>query len=169
MAQTGGQSVLVSDAFGREGLTVPDLTQESYDILEPIVTVVGGSYKNPLDVSGSLTSIERGREMLDTLAADTNTDIVVIEASIGFISRRLERQGKTMDDLIDMFKEFQESTDKPFGVIATWNQDEAALAEFRIKIADRGIAVFPSFQDAARAIRRLREYYVTQAELAAGS
>ena len=167
VAQTGGQSVLVSDAFGREGLTVPDLTEESYEILRPIVTVVGGSYKNPLDVSGSLTSIERGREMLDALAADPNTDIVVIEASIGFISRRLERQGQGVDDLIDMFKEFQESTDKPFGVIATWNQDEAALAEFRIKVADKGIAVFPSFQDAARAIRRLREYHTTQAELAA--
>ena len=168
IAQTGGQSVLVSDAFGREGLTVPDLSQESYDILQPIVTVVGGSYKNPLDVSGSLTSIERGRAMLDTLAADPNIDIVVIEASIGFIARRLERQGEGMDDLIEMFKEFQESTDKPFGVIATWNQDEAALADFRIKVADRGIAVFPAFQDAARAIRRLREYHEARAEMAAG-
>ena len=167
VAQTGGQSVLVSDAFGREGLTIPDLTEESYEFLRPIVTVVGGSYKNPLDVSGSLTSIERGRDMLDALAADPNTDIIVIEASIGFIARRLERQGQGMDDLIDMFKEFQESIDKPFGVIATWNQDEAALAEFRIKVADKGIAVFPSFQDAARAIRRLREYHVNRAEMAA--
>ena len=160
--------MLVSDAFGREGLTIPDLTEESYDFLRPIVTVVGGSYKNPLDVSGSLTSIERGRDMLDALAADPNTDIIVIEASIGFIARRLERQGQGMDDLIEMFKDFQESIDKPFGVIATWNQDEAALAEFRIKVADKGIAVFPSFQDAARAIRRLREYHVNRAEMAAG-
>ena len=167
VAQTGGQSVLVSDAFGREGLTVPDLTEESYDILRPIVTVVGGSYKNPLDVSGSLTSIERGRDMLDTLAADPNTDIIVIEASIGFIARRLERQGQGMDDLIEMFKEFQESTDKPFGVIATWNQDEAAVADFRKKVADRGISVFPSFGDAARAIRRLRDYHISRAEMAA--
>ena len=167
VAQTGGQSVLVSDAFGREGLTIPDLTEESYDFLRPIVTVVGGSYKNPLDVSGSLTSIERGRDMLDALAADPNTDIIVIEASIGFIARRLERQGQGMDDLIEMFKDFQEKTDKPFGVIATWNQDEAALAEFRIKVADKGIAVFPSFQDAARSIRRLREYHVNRAEMAA--
>ncbi len=167
IAQTGGQSVLVSDAFGGEGLTVPDLTEASYDILRPIVTVVGGSYKNPLDVSGSLTSIERGREMLDALAADPNTDIIVIEASIGFIARRLERQGQGTDDLIQMFKEFQESTDKPFGVIATWNQDEAALAEFRRAVAEKGIAVFPSFQDAAQAIRRLRDYHVTRSELAA--
>ena len=169
VAQTGGQSVLVSDAFGREGLTIPDLTDESYDFLRPFVTLVGGSYKNPLDVSGSLTSIERGRDMLDTLASDPNTDIVVIEASIGFLSRRLERQGQGMDDLIDMFKDFQESIDKPFGVIATWNQDEAALAEFRGKLADRGLAVFPSFQDAARAIRRLRDYYIAQQEIAAAT
>lgn len=162
IAQTGGQSVLVSDAFGREGLTVPGLTEESYEILKPIVTVVGGSYKNPLDVSGSLTSLERGREMLDTLAKDPNTDIIVIEASIGFIARRLERQGQGLDQLIDMFAEFQESTDKPFGVIATWNQDEAKLAEFRLKVAEREIAVFPSFQDASLAIRRVRDYYRAQ-------
>jgi acyl-CoA synthetase (NDP forming) len=168
VAQTGGQSVLVSDAFGREGLTVPPLTEESYEKLRPIVTVVGGSYKNPLDVSGSLTSIEKGREMLDGLAADPNTDIIVIEASIGFISRRLERQGQGIDQLIGMFKDFQEASPKPFGVIATWNEREGELAEFRKKVADAGIAVFPSFQDAARAIRRIRDFHRTREAMKKG-
>ena len=51
VAQTGGQSVLVSDGVRARGADDSDLTEESYEFLRPIVTVVGGSYKNPLDVS----------------------------------------------------------------------------------------------------------------------
>ena len=159
IAQTGGQSVLVSDAFGREGLKVPALTEETHEKLAPIVTVVGGSYKNPLDVSGSLTSIERARDMLAGLLEDPNTDIIVMETSIGFIQRRLEQQGQGIDELIAGLKEFQEASPKPFAVVATWNQDEGALADFRKRIADAGIAVFSTFPDGARAIRRARDYY----------
>ena len=159
IAQTGGQSVLVSDAFGREGLKVPALTEETHEKLAPIVTVVGGSYKNPLDVSGSLTSIERARDMLAGLLEDPNTDIIVMETSIGFIQRRLEQQGQGIDELIAGLKEFQEASPKPFAVVATWNQDEGALADFRKRIADAGIAVFSTFPDGARAIRRTRDYY----------
>ena len=168
IAQTGGQSVLVSDAFGRENLRVPTLTDETHARLAPIVTLVGGSYKNPLDVSGSLTSIERAREMLSGLEDDPNTDIIVMETSIGFIQRRLERQGQGIDELIAGLKEFQVASAKPFAIVATWHQDEAGLADFRHKIADAGIAVFPTFQDAARAIRRVRDFYLTRAAVAAG-
>ena len=167
VAQTGGQSVLVSDAFGREGLKVPALTDETHERLAPIVTVVGGSYKNPLDVSGSLTSIERARDMLDGLLDDPNTDIIVMETSIGFIQRRLEQQGQGVDELVAGLKEFQEASPKPFAVVATWNEDEGALADFRKRIADAGIAVFPTFQDGARAIRRVRDFY--RAREAAGA
>ena len=123
------------------------------------MTLVGGSYKNPLDVSGSLTSVERAREMLNGLHDDPNTDIIVMETSIGFIQRRLERQGQGIDTLIEGLVEFQKASSKPFGVIATWHQDEAGLADFRRKLVDAGIATFPTFQDASRAIRRVRDYY----------
>ena len=168
IAQTGGQSVLVSDAFGREGLKVPALTDETHEKLAPIVTLVGGSYKNPLDVSGSLTSIERAKDMLNGLLEDPNTDIIAMETSIGFIQRRLEQQGQGIDELIAGLKEFHEASSKPFAVIATWNQDEGALADFRKRIADAGIAVFSTFPDGARAIRRVRDYHrARQAETTA--
>jgi len=159
IAQTGGQSVLVSDAFGRENLKVPTLTEETHEKLAPIVTLVGGSYKNPLDVSGSLTSVERARDMLDGLLDDPNTDIIVMETSIGFIQRRLEKQGQGIDELVAGLKKFQEASAKPFAVVATWNQDEGALADFRKTIAEAGIAVFPTFQEGAQAIRRVRDFY----------
>ncbi|MEC8945627.1 MAG: CoA-binding protein [Chloroflexota bacterium] len=165
IAQTGGQSVLVSDAFGSEELKVPALTETTHERLRPIVTVVGGSYKNPLDVSGSLTSVERATEMLNGLHDDPNTDIIVMESSIGFIQRRLEKQGQGLDTLIEGLKSFQESSKKPFGVIATWNQNEGELADFRKKVSDAGIAVFPTFQAGAGAIRKVRDYYRKQETL----
>ena len=97
--------------------------------------------------------------MLDGLLDDPNTDIIVMETSIGFIQRRLEKQGQGIDELVAGLKKFQEASAKPFAVVATWNQDEGALADFRKTIAEAGIAVFPTFQEGAQAIRRVRDFY----------
>ena len=103
--------------------------------------------------------------MLNGLHDDPNTDIIVMESSIGFIQRRLEKQGQGLDTLIAGLKAFQESSKKPFAVVATWNQNEGELADFRQKVADAGIAVFPTFQAGAGAIRKVRDYYRIQEKL----
>ena len=50
-------------------------------------------------------------------------------------------------------------------MIATWNQNEGELADFRKKVSDAGIAVFPTFQAGAGAIRKVRDYYRKQETL----
>ena len=54
VALTGGQSVVITDAFEREGLEVPLLSERSYAELAGFFNIVGGSYRNPLDAGGTL-------------------------------------------------------------------------------------------------------------------
>src|SRR4030042_3248157 len=54
VAMSGGQSVAIADTFARAGLKGPDLSSGSYDRLASFFNIVGGSYRNPFDVSSSL-------------------------------------------------------------------------------------------------------------------
>ena len=54
MAMTGGQSVVIADTFAREGLQVPLLTSASYEKLSSFFNIIGGSYRNPLDIGGTI-------------------------------------------------------------------------------------------------------------------
>ena len=54
IAMTGGQSVVITDAFEREGLEVPLLTAASYEKLSAFFNIIGGSYRNPLDAGGTI-------------------------------------------------------------------------------------------------------------------
>ena len=57
MAMTGGQSVSITDAFVRAGLEVPLLTTSSYEKLGAFFNIIGGSYRNPLDMGGTSADI----------------------------------------------------------------------------------------------------------------
>ena len=52
-AMTGGQSVVITDAFEREGMDVPLLTPASYEKLASFFNIIGGSYRNPLAAGGT--------------------------------------------------------------------------------------------------------------------
>src|SRR5207237_8005260 len=54
IAMTGGQSVVITDAFERAGLEVPLLTPASYEKLSSFFNIIGGSYRNPLDAGGTI-------------------------------------------------------------------------------------------------------------------
>ena len=63
----GGQSVVITDVLAGTGLKVPLLTRESYDELATFFSLIGGSYRNPLDTDAGRNRRELGRifEILD--------------------------------------------------------------------------------------------------------
>ena len=63
MAMTGGHSVAISDAFGRVGLEVPELSQTSYDQLGEFFNIIGGSYRNPFDMANTIGPRRRRRQL----------------------------------------------------------------------------------------------------------
>ena len=162
MAMTGGQSVVIADTFAREGLQVPLLTSASYEKLSSFFNIIGGSYRNPLDIGGTIGwggSIANLERMLNILDEDENIDAVALEAGSGFMVRRWQVDPQALEATLDALAAFQERSPKPFLTIMHPGHLDGVVAELRETVTARGIAVFPSFERAARALRRIVEYH----------
>jgi len=94
IAMTGGQSVVITDAFERAGLEVPLLTAASYEKLAAFFNIIGGSYRNPLDAGGTIgMGFVPGnlQKLFDILEEDENVDAVALEISGTFMARRMRQ------------------------------------------------------------------------------
>jgi acyl-CoA synthetase (NDP forming) len=169
VALTGGQSVVISDAFAQAGLEVPLLTQRSYEQLGGFFNIIGGSYRNPLDAGGTLgfgarpDNLER---MLRILDEDENVDAVVLEiASRLLVRRAFGPQIPAADWLPDVLVAQKERSPKAFIAILHPGHLEAQVAEERTKLLERGVPVFGGFQQGARALRKVIDYHRFSAAL----
>ncbi|MEO8458639.1 MAG: hypothetical protein ABI559_12620, partial [Chloroflexota bacterium] len=162
IAMTGGQSVVITDAFEREGLEVPLLSEASYEKLGSFFNIIGGSFKNPLDAGGTIgMGFVPGNltRLFDILEEDDNVDAVALEVSGTFVARRLRQAPAIMDALIETLATQKETSAKPFVVIAHPSHIEDVMAEVRGKLLERGVATFTSFAAAARALAKAGEYW----------
>ncbi len=162
VALTGGQSVVITDAFERAGLEVPLLTERSYRELERFFNVIGGSYRNPLDAGGTLgfgAVPENLARMLRVLDEDENVDAIAVEVSPRMMSRRMPGDETPADWLPDMLAAHKENSKRPFLAILHPGHLEAFVAQERQKYVERGIPTFADFQQAANAFAKVVEYY----------
>ncbi|MBI2867658.1 MAG: CoA-binding protein, partial [Chloroflexi bacterium] len=159
IATAGGQSVMMDDAFSEQGLQVPMLTEASYQELGSFVDTVGGSYRNPLDVSRTWRfNMDPLRRILRILEHDDNVDAVVIEVSCLTLARRKMEGRNYRDQYLDLLVEFQPTCKKPFFVILTSAHLEQEGLGLRDDLTKRGIPSFPTFHRAARAYRLALDY-----------
>jgi len=168
MAMTGGQSVVIADAFAGDGLEVPLLTASSYEKLGSFFNIIGGSYRNPLDIGGTIGwggSIGNLVRVLDILNADERIDAVALEMGSGFIARRWQADPKALEEALDALAAYQKRSPKPFLTIMHPGHVEAIVAELRERVTARGVACFASFERAARALRRFLDYHRLRAEV----
>jgi acyl-CoA synthetase (NDP forming) len=162
IAMTGGQSVVITDAFEREGLDIPSLTQKSYDELSSFFNIIGGSYRNPLDAGGTIgMGFVPGnlQKLFDILEADKNVDAVAMEVSGTFIARRMRQNPAMLEGFVDMLAKQRDNSKKPFVAITHPSHLEDIMLEIRTKLLERGVATFTSFQAAARAMSRAIGYW----------
>lgn len=162
IAATGGQSVGITDHFAKAGLRVPILTPNSLEELSTFFNVVGGSYKNPLDISNTFKSVEVGVKMLNILERDERVDAICMETSAGLQGRR---GPQFLSDLLEALANFRERSTKPFLIVVTAGTQEAEAISLRQMLAERKIPAYPTFERAARALRRIVEYYQFVASL----
>ena len=162
IAMTGGQSVVITDAFEREGLEVPLLTAASYEKLSGFFNIIGGSYRNPLDAGGTIGmgfvpgNLQR---LFDILEEDVNVDAVAMEVGASFIARRMRQNPAMMDQLVDVLASQKEKSAKPFIAIAHQAHVEDVMIELRKKLLERGVATFGTFPAAAQAFSRAVSYW----------
>ncbi|MEA1958931.1 MAG: CoA-binding protein [Chloroflexota bacterium] len=162
-AMTGGQSVVITDAFTREGFDVPLLTERSYDKFAAFFDTLGASYRNPLDISLNFPHLDRIIRSLDILSEDDNIDIVVLEISIAFMKNLSWIDTDLFDEIIDALSGFKERSDKPFIAIVVAAHAEHEAIDVRSKLAARNIPSFSSFNSGAKALKKALSYHRTAA------
>jgi acyl-CoA synthetase (NDP forming) len=167
IAMTGGQSVVIADAFEQAGLEVPLLSAASYEKLESFFNIIGGSYRNPLDAGGTLSMgfrLDNLQRMLDILEDDPNVDAIAIETAVVYLSRRGVLHSSLLNSLIALLSEHKERSRKPFLLILQPGNQEKEIAKIREKFLARGIATFGSFQQGANALAKIVAYHRWRSE-----
>jgi acyl-CoA synthetase (NDP forming) len=165
VAMTGGQSVVITDAFEREGMEVPLLTAASYEKLASFFNIIGGSYRNPLDAGGTIgMGFVPGnlQKLFEILEEDENVDAVAMEVSGTFIARRLKDNPAMMDGMLDLLANQRDKSSKPFLTITHPSHVEDVMADLRRKLLDRGVAAFTSFRASARALSHATAYWAAR-------
>jgi acyl-CoA synthetase (NDP forming) len=158
ISMTGGQSVVTTDAFAKAGLQVPTLSERSYERLGRFFNIVGGSYRNPIDMGSNWEAGEQTSAILDILEDDAQIDIIAFELSLNMLFRRMEMSPSFRSFLLDMLISHRRRTRKPFVAIVTPSYVPDAEVELKRQLLAAGIPSFPTFQRAARALRNRVEY-----------
>jgi acyl-CoA synthetase (NDP forming) len=165
ISMTGGQSVVTTDAFAKAGLQVPTLSAPSYTRLERFFNIVGGSYRNPIDMGSNWEAGPQTREILDILEEDPQVDIIAFELSLNLLFRRLEAHSSFRTFLLDMLISHKQGTRKPFLAIVTPSYVPEAEEELKRLLLAAGIPNFPTFQRAAKALAGCISYQRFLADL----
>jgi acyl-CoA synthetase (NDP forming) len=167
IAMSGGQSVAITDTFARAGLEIPLLTERSYQKLATFFSIIGGSYRNPFDISSTFLASGEGVsnlvKMMDIMDQDPNIDCVVLELFPAF--RPLSQDPEAPDPLLDAISAFNEKSRKPFIVIVTPAHSGPLAPATRDRLIERGIPSFSSFERGAHTLKRSFDYYQSRQQM----
>jgi acyl-CoA synthetase (NDP forming) len=151
---SGGQSVNIADTFAEADLSLPRLTEDSYERLREFYDIIGGGYLNPVD-TGNQNRFQMAR-ILDILIQDPHIDNLVVLA----LARMLNLFGR-LDTFVEMTADLKTKTDKPILTIITYHSFEEipVVQEAVAKLQAAGVPAFTSIERGAVALRNAYEYY----------
>jgi acyl-CoA synthetase (NDP forming) len=156
LAQTGGQSVSITDAFAKAGLAVPRFSEKTYTELGEFFNIVGGSYQNPLDMAGTIQgSMDTLDRILRIVDADPNIDAMAMELSAMFAARQWKTVPGSLDKTIETIAAHQQRSEKPFLVILHPAHEAEYVASIAPRFHEKGIPLFQSFERAAATMQRV--------------
>lgn len=159
ISMTGGQSVVTTDAFAKAGLKVPVLSDQSYEKLASFFNVVGGSYRNPIDMGQNWAVEESISNIFDILNDDPNVDSIVLELSINFLQMRFKRNPQLAEMLFAKLRDYASLKHKPLLVTLPTTHLEVEVIDFRNRLTETGVPTFPTFARAAAALKNVVDYY----------
>ena len=159
LAQTGGQSVSITDAFAKAGLQVPRFSDQTYTELGEFFNIVGGSFQNPLDMAGTIQgSMETLDRILRIIDADPNVDAIAVELSAMFAARQWKKSPESLDATLDTLQKHAGRTEKSLVVILHPAHEAEYVASIAPKFHERSIPLYQSFERAAAATARVLAY-----------
>ncbi len=151
---SGGQSVAMADVFAEAGLRLPLLTRESYAELASFFSLIGGSYRNPVD-NGNANRSEIKR-ILEILERDANIDNLVV------LTRARFTMPEQSESDIEVIANLRKQTAKPLMAIlpcAFAPEDVEKAGQIMQKLQAAGVPAFIAFERCARALRNALDYY----------
>ena len=160
----GGNSVLGADSCAREGLVVPPLPDKLKRRLREILPAEvdpGTSMRNPVDLSASGWNPDILSQTLEAVDGYDELDFILLYVSLhaGTLDPPF-RQWVIAD--IDALIKTERKLNKPL-VMVLQDDHVPEMVKFTFDIQERcrqaDIPVFPSFNRAARAMRRFIQYY----------
>ena len=163
----GGKSMVSADVWEEEGFELPELTAEFRKKLKETVPELWDWVRNPIDASLFIGTPVVDANVLEWLSREDGFDIWVANLTQddplpediwenalapNFLNSvaAIKKNGKPVVCVVETGE---------IGVTEMKSWKWRAIAETRRQIVDQGIAVFPSAERAARAIRKLVDYW----------
>jgi acyl-CoA synthetase (NDP forming) len=168
VTMTGGPSVVITDTFARMGLEIPTLTAASYESFQGFFNIIGGSYKNPIDM-GMNWAGENLAEIMRILLEDPNIDAVVNDLPLTFLYRRMARQPDFKAQLFSTLSAMRARYPKPLLAVVGFSPFEKEEVDMRRELLEVGIPAFHNFERAARAFKNASNYHRFRASIGAAA
>jgi len=164
----GGNTVAAADICAQEGLEVPALSDGTITRLMEFMTLVNQILVNPLDAGSVFRDPVLLRRALETVAADPNIDIILLQLAAGFAKWfGADHLAKIRQCISDFNR--QSPSGKP-AVIAIRDEGEAGNAEEFVHYFREGdITTYSSLPGACRALSRFAGYHRFMSQLAASA
>jgi acyl-CoA synthetase (NDP forming) len=161
MAMTGGPSVVMTDAFGKAGFSVPQMSESSYAELATFFNVIGGSYQNPFDMAGTIGGAQGDNldRLFDIIERDEHIDAVVMDVAALFMARQFLQNPERLEEFIGRLLRHRDRSAKPFITVLNPMHMEAEVLPIKQALQDRDIPVLPTFERAAAALNRVTTYH----------
>jgi acyl-CoA synthetase (NDP forming) len=152
---SGGQAVAISDAFAEAAFEVPLLSQKSYDELTKFFTLIGGSYRNPIDTGN--VNYKEIKRIMEILEQDANIDnLVLLLPWPGW------RTPEQIESDIRLAVNIRKKTMKPIMAIVPYFSAAKYIqqaSDVALKLQDGGVPAFATFERGACALRHTLDYY----------
>ncbi|MBI2288431.1 MAG: CoA-binding protein, partial [Chloroflexi bacterium] len=152
---SGGQSVAIADVFAEAGLKVPLLTQQSYDELVTFFSLIGGSYRNPVDTGNS--NRREMKRIMEILERDANMDNLVL-----LVTARFWGGLEQMEAHINAAVDIRQRTAKPVLAIISYSFSPEEVEQARNiiqKFQGGGVPAFIALERGANALKNTLDYY----------
>jgi len=156
----GGASVTFADIATLNGLSMPELQQDTQSAIAGSVSDVNTSAKNPVDLGAFGFDFRIVARAMEAMDKDKGIDIVIPYFSIDFIAVFQKKQIKIGPEIIC---NTARNMDKPVAVILSrLAEDNIDIEKTRIEISEifrgAGIPVYNTIQDVVYSIKKYLEY-----------
>ena len=163
----GGNSVWCGDALSSLGLTLPPLSPQTQEKLLALTDKVGTIAQNPIDPNFSLFEPEVHYQVMDTLDAQPDIDLLINVAVLDFMYRMMISSGlatreEFVQSQVERLVEIRKRVKKPFFSVGFHVAEKAeitdVLNQIRREARNQGVPYYAGMERMVAAVRRLYTY-----------